>query len=174
MKFYLYTRLFKILTILLLIAFSGCSSENDTKNSNPIEAPDFTLGSIAGENITLSNLRGKVVLLDFWATYCAPCVQTIPELLRINERYGDRDLVVLGISLDTKAQASDEQLKKFMATFNIKYPVMRDDGVVSKAYYGDSLIAIPTLHIINKQGKIVRTIMGFKPGEAEKTVKTLL
>ena len=72
------------------------------------------------------------------------------------------------------AQANDSQLKKFMATFNIKYHVMRDDGVVSEAYYGDALLAIPTMHIINKEGKIVKTITGFEPGEAEKTIKTLL
>ena len=71
-------------------------------------------------------------------------------------------------------QANDAQLKKFMATFKIKYHVMRDDGVASEAYFGDSLIGIPTMHIINREGKIVKTIMGFEHGEAEKTIKALL
>ena len=171
---YLSVRISKILAILLFLAFSGCSSDIETETTKPIDAPDFTLDSVTGENIKLSDFKGKVILLDFWATWCGPCLQTIPELVRLNEKYGDKGLVVLGISMDTMAQANDTQLKKFMATFNIKYHVMRDDGVVSEAYYGDALLAIPTMHIINKEGKIVKTITGFEPGEAEKTIKTLL
>lgn len=174
MKHKLIVKILRILTIILFFTFSGCSSEPENSNIKAIDAPDFTLDSVTGENITLSAFKGKVVLLDFWATWCGPCLQTIPELVRLNEKYSDKGLVLLGVSMDTMSQANDTQLKKFMATFNIKYHVMRDDGVVSDAYYGDSLLAIPTMHIINKEGKIVRTIMGFEPGEAEKTIKTLL
>lgn len=174
MKYSLSIRILISLTIILLLNFSGCSSNTETENRNPIDAPDFTLGSVTGENIILSDLKGKVVLLDFWATWCDPCLQMIPEIVRLQEKYKDKGLVVLGVSMDTMAQADDAQLKKYMATFNIKYHVMRDDGVVSKAYYGDSPLEIPTMHIINKEGKIVKTILGVSPGEAEKTIKTLL
>ena len=174
MKFYKILRLPGFMAILLFLALSGCSSDIESKTSDPMDAPDFTLDSVTGENITLSDLKGKVVILDFWATWCGPCVQTIPELVRLQEKYRDRGLVVLGVSMDTMAQANDDQLKKFMGKFNIKYKVMRDDGVVSEAYYGDSPLAIPTMHIINREGKIINTIVGVSPGEAEETVKSLL
>lgn len=174
MKYSLAIRIIGILSIVILLTFSGCSSETEKETFQAIDAPDFTLESVTGENITLSDLKGKVVILDFWATYCAPCIQSIPELVRLNERYSDKGLVLLGISMDTKAQANDDQLKKFMATFNMKYHVMRDDGVVSSSYFGESPVAIPTMHIINREGKIVKTITGFQAGEAEKTIKALL
>ena len=171
---YSFIRLPVILTVFLSLTFFGCSSQTETENKNPIDAPDFTLDSVTGENITLSDFKGKVVLVDFWATWCGPCLQTIPELVRLHENYSDKGLVLLGVSMDTMAQGNDDELKKFIASFNIKYHVMRDDGVVSDAYYGNSPLAIPTMHIINREGKIVRTITGFEPGEAEKTIKTLL
>jgi peroxiredoxin len=169
MKYLFAARLSGILTILLLLTFSGCTSRPEA-----IDAPDFTLKSITGEDITLSDYRGKVVLLDFWATWCGPCMQSIPELVRLREKYKDKGLVVLGISVDTTAQADDGQLKKFMRTFSIKYPVMRDNGVVSRTYFGNSPAAIPTMHIINREGKIVKTIIGFSPGEVEKSIGAIL
>ena len=174
MKYNALLKIIKLLAIMLLLIIWACSSNNETEAAKPIDAPNFTLDSVTGENITLSDFKGKVVLLDFWATWCGPCLQTIPEIVRLDEKYRDRGLVVLGVSMDTMARANDEQLKKFMATFNIKYHVMRDDGVVSHAYYGDSLLAIPTMHIINREGKIVKTIQGVSPGEAEETIKALL
>jgi peroxiredoxin len=174
MKFNKFARLSGFMTILLFVALSGCSSDTESKSNDQMDAPDFTLNSVTGENITLSDLKGKVVILDFWATWCGPCIQTIPELVRLEEKYREKGLVVLGVSMDTMNQANDDQLKKFMATFNMKYHVMRDDGAVSRAYYGDLPIAIPTMHIINREGKIVKTIVGVSPGEAEETVKTLL
>ena len=174
MKYNLTLRIFVILSIMMLLTFSGCSSDTEEEPVKAIDAPDFTLDSVTGENITLSDFKGKVVLLDFWATWCGPCMQSIPELVRLHKRYSDKGVVLLGVSMDTMAQADDEQLKKFMATFNIKYHVMRDDGVVSKAYFGNSLIGIPTMHVISREGKIVKTIMGFEPGEAEKAIELLL
>jgi cytochrome c biogenesis protein CcmG, thiol:disulfide interchange protein DsbE len=174
MKYNLTLRIFVILSIMMLLTFSGCSSDAEKEPVKVIDAPDFTLDSVTGKNITLSDFKGKVVLLDFWATWCGPCMQSIPELVRLDEKYSDKGLVLLGVSMDTMAQADDEQLKKFMATFNIKYHVMRDDGVVSEAYFGNSLIGIPTMHVINREGKIVKTITGFEPGEAEKAIETLL
>ncbi len=169
MKYPFAGKLFWILTILLLLNFSGCTSKPVA-----IDAPDFTLKSVTGEDITLSSYRGKVVLLDFWATWCGPCMQSIPELVRLQEKYRDKGLVILGISMDTPSQADDDQLKKFMRTFNIKYPVMRDNGLVSRAYFGHSPAAIPTMHIVNREGKIVKTIIGFSPGEVEKSIGTIL
>jgi peroxiredoxin len=164
MRYKLHEIYITLLTILIVLAFSGCSKDNEKTEVKTIDAPDFTLKAMTGEDITLSAYRGKVVLLDFWATWCGPCMQSIPELVRIQEKYRDKGLVVLGVSMDTLSQADDGQIQKFMRTFGITYPVMRDDGSVSNAYYGNSPAAIPTMHIINREGKIIESIYGFSPG----------
>ncbi len=174
MRYSMTARYMTLLTIFITLFFSGCSKDNEKRGIKSIEAPDFTLKALTGEDITLSFYRGKVVLLDFWATWCGPCMQSIPELVRIQEKYKDKGLVVIGVSMDTLSQADDGQILKFMRTFGINYPVMRDDGTVSSAYYGDSPAAIPTMHIINREGKIIKTISGFIQGEVPKTVEALL
>jgi peroxiredoxin len=159
--------------IIITFALLGCSKDNERNEVSVITAPDFTLKAMTGEDVTLSQYRGKVVLLDFWATWCGPCMQSIPELVRIQEKYRDKGLVVLGVSMDTLSQADDGQIQKFMRTFGINYPVMRDDGTVSNSYYGDSPAAIPTMHIINREGKIIETISGFSPGALPEIVEEL-
>ena len=167
--------MFKLAVLtLMVVGFYGCSSENITEKFTPVDAPDFTLDTVSGEETILSDLKGKVVILDFWATWCGPCMQSIPELVRLQKKYSDKDLVVLGVSMDTAAQASDEELKKFIRKFGINYPVMRDDGVVSKSYFGDSDIGIPTMYVINREGKIVNIIDGFTPGKLKTVIEPLL
>ncbi len=168
MKYNCIVRLAGIFFMLLLLTLAACAPEPET-----VDAPDFTLKAMTGEDITLSKYRGKVVLLDFWATWCGPCMLSIPELVRVQEKYKDKGLVVLGVSMDTLSQADDGQIQKFMRTFGINYPVMRDDGTVSSAYYGDSPAAIPTMHIINQEGKIIVTIPGFSPGAVPKIIEEL-
>jgi peroxiredoxin len=172
MRYRLTARYMTLLTIFMALTFSGCSKDNEKTEVKAI-APNFTLKALTGEEIKLSQYRGKVVLLDFWATWCGPCMQSIPELVRIQEKYKDKGLVVLGVSMDTLSQADDGQIQKFMRTFGITYPVMRDDGAVSSAYYGDSPAAIPTMHIINREGKIIESIYGFSPGVVPKIVEEL-
>ncbi|NLD39303.1 MAG: TlpA family protein disulfide reductase [Desulfatiglans sp.] len=174
MRFKLIALCVTLLTIFMAFTFSGCSKDNEKAEVKTIDAPDFTLTAMTGEDITLSQYRGKVVLLDFWATWCGPCMLSIPELVRLQEKYRDKGLVVLGVSVDTLSQADDGQILKFMRTFGINYPVMRDDGTVSGTYYGDSPAAIPTMHIINREGKIIKTISGFTQGEVPNIVETLL
>jgi peroxiredoxin len=159
--------------IFMTLTFFSCSKDNENTGVSSIDAPDFTLKALTGEDITLSQYRGKVVLLDFWATWCGPCMQSIPELVRIQKKYKDKGLVVLGVSMDTLSQADDGQILKFMRTFGITYPVMRDNGTVSNTYYGDSPAAIPTMHIINKEGKIIETISGFSPGVVPNIIEEL-
>ncbi len=173
MRYRLIAKYMTLLTTFMALIFSGCSKENQKTEVKAIDAPDFRLKALTGEDITLSAYRGKVVLLDFWATWCGPCMQSVPELVRIQEKYRDKGLVVLGVSMDTLSEADDGQIQKFMRTFGINYPVMRDDGTVSSAYYGDSPAAIPTMHIINPEGKIIETISGFSPGALPEIIEEL-
>ncbi|NLA74687.1 MAG: TlpA family protein disulfide reductase, partial [Deltaproteobacteria bacterium] len=153
----------------LLLTLGACAPAPEA-----VEAPDFTLKAMTGENIILSQYRGKVVLLDVCATWWVPRMLSIQELVRVQEKYKDRGLIVLGISMDTPSQADDSQILKFMRTFGINYPVMRDGGTVSSAYYGDSRAAIPTMHIIDREGRIIKTIPGFTQGRVPAAVEEIL
>jgi len=144
------------LTILvaILIQFPlGCKREAP-KEKRPL-APDFTLTSVDGEPITLSQLRGKVVLLDFWATWCAPCRLAIPHINDLYKAYRERGLEIIGLSLD---KGSPERVRKFALNIGIEYTIiMADDDLVKK--YGIS--PIPTTYLIDREGHITNKWVGF-------------
>jgi peroxiredoxin len=119
-------------------------------------APDFTLSKIDGGEVTLSELRGKVVILDFWATWCPPCVKGIPEFVELYNEYKAQGLDVIGLSLDR----GPSPVKKFVVKNNVNYPVVMADRKVSDAYRP---AYIPTTYIIDREGKIVSKVVGYNP-----------
>ena len=163
-------KIFKILILLFVI--TGCAPEAEVFVMK--DAPDFTLKSLTGERISLKDFAGDVVLVDFWATWCGPCVMTIPELVSLQDKYRDSGVVILGVSVDDPAKTDDAQLQRFTEKYKMNYHVLRDDKDVMKMYTGDSITSIPTMCIVNREGKIVNTIIGVSPGEAEETIKRLL
>ena len=164
----------KLLILVLLIftsAIYGCNnstpkSENTTNNllatakSNMGDnaAPDFTLYTLDGKEVKLSDYLGKVVILDFWATWCAPCRKGIPDLISIQNEYKD-ELVVIGISLDQ--HSTQDELVPFINSYGINYPVVLGNVEVSAAY-GD-IQAIPTSFIIDQEGNIINKHIGLVP-----------
>ena len=131
----------------------GCKREAP-KEKRPL-APDFTLTSVDGKTITLSQLRGKVVLLDFWATWCAPCRLAIPHLNDLYKAYRERGLEIIGLSLD---KGSPERVRKFAHNMGIEYAIiMANDDLVTK--YGIS--PIPTTYLIDRKGYISNKWVGF-------------
>lgn len=142
-----------LLVAILIQSPVGCKREAP-KEKRPL-APDFTLTSVDGKIITLSQLRGKVVLLDFWATWCAPCRLAIPHLKDLYKAYRERGLEIIGLSLD---KGSPERVKKFVANMGIEYTIiMADDDLVKK--YGIS--PIPTTYLIDREGYITNQWVGF-------------
>ena len=118
-------------------------------------APDFTLYTLDGDEVKLSDYLGKVVILDFWATWCPPCRKGIPDLISIQNEYKD-DLVVIGISLDQPA--TQDQLIPFIKNYGINYPIVLGDLEVSAAY--GNIQAIPTSFIIDQEGNIINKHIG--------------
>jgi len=163
-------KIFKILILLFII--TSCGQEIDVNTFKT--APDFTLKSITGERISLKDFKGNIVLLDFWATWCGPCLMTIPELVHLQDKYRDRGVVILGVSVDDPLKTDDAQLQRFSEKYKMNYHVMLDDKDVMRMYIGDSMASIPTMFIVNREGKIVNKIIGVSPGKAEKTIKRLL
>lgn len=123
---------------------------------------DFTLKDMHGADVVLSEFAGQVILLDFWATWCAPCRIEIPGFVEMVEAYGDRGFVVLGVSIDDPPDA----LQPYAEELGMNYPVLVGDGRDDlKDTYGP-LIGFPTSFIIDRSGTICHKHTGFAPKEA--------
>ena len=133
-------------------------------------APAFTLQDLNGKNVSLADFRGKVVVLDFWATWCPPCVKEIPHFVELHEQYKDKGVEIVGISLD---QAGVSVVKAFVQKYQINYPILMTDGKVDKAFGG--ILGIPTTFVIDSVGNIRQKYVGYRDKAVFETdIKTLL
>jgi len=117
------------------------------------EAPDFSLARIDGKpgSLSLSSYRGKVVLLDFWATWCPPCRQMLPTLHEVAAAYAKRDVVILGVNSDGE-QSTRQDVVDFMIEHPSPYPVVYDDGRAGTAF---RVTRLPTMALLNREGRVV-------------------
>jgi len=152
-----------------LILFLGFETRSDAKE---IKAPDFTLEDLSGKNVSLSKYKGNVVVLDFWATWCQPCRTSIPELVKLQDTYRDKGLIILGVSMDS-ADTKNAYLSAFKEKYKINYAILRVDDKTIKKYFGDNEFSIPTLFIVNREGMVVDMHPGYLPGAVEKSLKTI-
>ena len=118
------------------------------------EAPDFTLPLLDGGQLRLSSYRGKVVLLDFWATWCVPCREEIPHFVDLQRKYGDRGLEIIGVSMDD----SPDPVRTFYRQFKMNYPVVMGTADVGVAYGG--VLGLPIAFLIDRQGRIYAKHIG--------------
>jgi cytochrome c biogenesis protein CcmG/thiol:disulfide interchange protein DsbE len=120
------------------------------------KAPNFSLKDGNGKTIELKKLQGKVVVVNFWATWCPPCKAEIPGFLEVYQQYKSKGLEIVGISLD---QSGWDVVKPFVAKAKITYPVVVGDGTLANAY--DGIEAIPTTFIVDKKGNIIKKHVGY-------------
>lgn len=133
-------------------------------------APDFTLQSLDGKNMSLSDLRGKAVLLNFWATWCSPCKIEMPWFIELQKQYGSQGLQIVGVAMD---DSSKEDIAKFASDMGVNYPVLLGKEAVGEAYGG--VPALPESFFIGRDGKIVDKIIGLKgKAEIEDSIKKAL
>lgn len=130
------------------------------------QSPEFNLTSNQG-TVVLSRLRGKVVYLDFWASWCKPCRHSFPFMNELQERYARQGLVVIAVNLDDEQKNAEQFLEKYPATFVIAYDKI---GATPKLY---GLTVMPSSWIIDKQGNIIRQDIGFKEADQEIIEKTI-
>ena len=126
--------------------------------SNPQPAPAFLARDIDGNVVSTADWQGKVVLLNFWATWCPPCREEIPELIDLQNRYKDR-LHVIGISMDDPEEAG--LVKKFAVRAGINYPIVMASREIIQEYGG--VPALPTSFVVNTEGKVVQKHVGLYP-----------
>ncbi len=142
--------------LLALAAFFLISCGSSKKSSNL--APDFTMQGIDGKNITLSEHKGKVVILNFWATWCPPCKMEIPDFIDLHDKYADSGLVIIGAAVD-----EPEKVKNFYKDYKMNYKVGIAHQQMAMNYGG--IRGIPTTFLIDKKGNIAKTYVGFRPKE---------
>lgn len=134
-------------------------------------APDFTLPSRSGEAVTLSELKGQVVMINFWATWCGPCRQEMPLLEEMYARYNRMGFTLLGVNVEEDSRGADAYLRETPVSF----PILFDsDNEVSKLY---DVIAMPSTVILDKEGNVRYLHKGYKPGyenEYLSQIRTLL
>ena len=141
-----------ILAIGLVATLAGCYSGNHPGRIGS-NAPDFTVQD-SDHSITLSQFRGKVVVLNFWATWCPPCVEETPSLVRMQNLMKDKGVVVLAVSID----ADDAAYHKFLKQYNVSMVTVRDESRKASTLYGT--FGWPETFVIDRSGVIRRKFIG--------------
>ncbi|HHI92485.1 MAG TPA: TlpA family protein disulfide reductase [Gammaproteobacteria bacterium] len=130
-------------------------------------APDFTLKSRSGENVKLSELRGEVVMINFWASWCAPCRQEMPLLEDIYKKYSDLGFVLLGVNVEEDSSKAADLLREIPVSFPILYD---NTNEVTKLY---KVVAMPSTVMVDRNGTVRYLHRGYLPGYEEEYIKQI-
>ena len=187
---------FSILLALLVVlsaGISGCNSrgwfktsaqenESDTKGSstaNLPSEPDVTFKNLEGQDVALARFKGKVVVVNFWATWCEPCQTEIPWMIGFQQKYADRGFTLLGVAMDDEGKSIVEpyvektQFDVDGHSMTMNYPIVLGNDDLASKFGG--LIGLPTTIVITRDGKIHKRFIGIvSHDELEKEIKALL
>ncbi|MBF0528262.1 MAG: TlpA family protein disulfide reductase [Deltaproteobacteria bacterium] len=162
--------LIKLVCLLMIATIVSCSSSD--KSTTPVVS-DFSLPDLNGGQVRLSQLKGRIVMLNFWATWCPPCREEIPWFVSLQDEYGPQGLTIVGVSVDSEEMSS---VRSFSLKYRINYPVLyagdQIEEVVKKV---GGFRGIPTTILLDRQGKVVKKLTGAYPRQTwEKELKLLL
>jgi peroxiredoxin len=163
-----------LILVLLVPLLFACSEQDETSGAQQEDtrAPSFTLPDLEGASHRLSQWKGEVVLLNFWAPWCPPCREEVPAFIELQQKYAAQGFTVVGITVDTRKNA-----QTFADTMGVNYPVLvaEEEGIALAKQYGNKVGALPYSVLIDRQGNIVFTHRNeLTREEAEKALKGVL
>jgi peroxiredoxin len=148
----------RIRLLLSIAALLACAAASATTVQVSSPAPDFTLRSVDGPNLRLNEQRGRVVMVNFWATWCGPCRQEMPHLNKLHDKYRDAGFVLLGVNIDDNVRAATDLATKL----GLRFPVLLDtDKSVSRLY---DLGSMPATVLIDREGRVRYLHRGYREG----------
>lgn len=147
------------LAVSAAVMLSACGAPPSQHNA---AAPAFDLPNLAGGKTTLASYRGKVLVLDFWATWCSPCIKEIPEYTDFYAKNKARGVEMLGVIFDS---GEPSEIQEFLQTTKVAYPQLLGAESVLKEYNAN--LGFPTTFVIGKTGQIVKKVLGSPPGKFE-------
>lgn len=152
--------------LLVVAILAGCTTPAKTAS----DVPQFSLTSLEGKTVAMKDLSNKVVIVDFWATWCGPCREEIPHLNELYSELKGKGLEIVGISMDTDGT---DGVKDFAREFRIQYPIVMGDEKVAESFGG--IMGLPTTFVIDRKGKVAKKYIGLPPAEGmRKIVKELV
>lgn len=158
----------KVLLLALLLA-TGLAQAKDLRPYEGEALPDFTLSDMQGKSHTLSDYKGKVVMLNFWATYCGPCIKEMPSMQRLKAKMAGKPFVILAVNMAEEPADVEEFLSKHK--IKIDFPLLLDpEGEVVEQWM---ISAVPTTFILDPTGKIRYALYGGLEWDSDEVIRTL-
>jgi cytochrome c biogenesis protein CcmG, thiol:disulfide interchange protein DsbE len=144
-----------LVAALLVLGWFRLRRPSDTQHASALRpAPDFSLTDLSGHKFRLSDYRGKVVVLDFWATWCDPCKQEVPHFIEMQSKYASQGLQVLGVSMDD----DEPPVREFQQQYKMNYPVALGSPELADQYGG--ILGLPITFVIDRNGRITARHVG--------------
>jgi peroxiredoxin len=143
-----------LLSIGLIFHFFGNSGRYEPSSEGPHPAPDFKFPNLEGKPVSLADFKGQVILLDFWATWCGPCLEELPDLIKLHEKFHERGFSVVGVSGDALGL---RVVVPFVRQNKIPYPVLISGGELPEAY---EVPGFPAAFLIDRNGRVVQRYLG--------------
>lgn len=158
-----------LLTVMIVLTSAVNAWAGDLKPYSGTALPDFTLADLQGKQHRLSSLKGKVVMVNFWATYCTPCIKEMPSMQRLADKFKGQPFQILAIDMAEQRSDIDAFFKRFK--INVNFPILLDtEGEVVEAWM---VSAVPTTFIIDQQGTIRYALFGAIEWDSDEVVKTV-
>ena len=143
-----------LILVTLFVVFAGCNKVQPPPKEGSV-APDFTLKDLSGRDVRLKDLQGKLVLVNFWATWCPPCRGEVPSMVKLNEAMAGKPFQMLAISID---EGGREAVESFFRTSGAKLPVLLDTEQKICKTYGTT--GVPETFVVDKKGVILKKVVG--------------
>jgi thiol-disulfide isomerase/thioredoxin len=145
------------------LVLPGAVAPGDATKNMPA---DYGVPTIDGGTLKLSEYRGKVLVVDFWAEWCGPCRQEIPQLVRINKQNRERGVEIVGLHIDDRGRTTPDKIRRFMEQYSINYTIGLASDDMFTAYLGTEEDTIPQTLVFDRKGRLVKHFVGYGPSHA--------